>query len=40
MLMRAMMLIKSNSSRWRREKGIAFSMPEGYGGFSLSWSNV
>ena len=39
-LVRAVTLIKSNSSKWIREKGIKFSWQEGYGAFSVSSSNV
>jgi len=39
-LARAVTLIKSNSSKWLREKGTKFSWQEGYGAFSVSSSNV
>jgi len=39
-LVRAVTLIKSNSSKWIGEKGIKFAWQEGYGAFSVSSSNV
>jgi len=39
-LARAVTLIKSNSSKWIREKGIKFAWQEGYGAFSVSSSNL
>ena len=39
-LVRAVTLIKSNSSKWIRKKGIKFSWQEGYGAFSVSSSNI
>ena len=39
-LVRAVTLIKSNSSKWIRKHGIRFSWQEGYGAFSVSSSNV
>jgi putative transposase len=39
-LVRAVALIKSNSSRWIREHGIKFAWQEGYGAFAVSSSNV
>jgi putative transposase len=39
-LVRAVTLIKSNSSKWVREKGMRFAWQEGYGAFSVSSSNV
>ena len=39
-LVRAVTLIKSNSSKWVREKGIKFAWQEGYGAFSVSSSNI
>jgi REP-associated tyrosine transposase len=37
-LVRAVTLIKSNSSKWMGEKGIKFAWQEGYGAFSVSSS--
>ena len=37
-LVRAVTLIKSNSSKWMGEQGIKFSWQEGYGAFSVSSS--
>jgi REP element-mobilizing transposase RayT len=39
-LVKAVALIKSNSSKWMREQGIRFSWQEGYGAFSVSSSNI
>ena len=39
-LVRAVTLIKSNSSKWIREQRIKFAWQEGYGAFSVSSSNV
>jgi REP element-mobilizing transposase RayT len=39
-LVRAVTLIKSNSSKWIREKRTTFSWQEGYGAFNVSKSNV
>jgi putative transposase len=39
-LVRAVTLIKSNSSKWIRAKGMRFAWQEGYGAFSVSSSNV
>jgi putative transposase len=39
-LARAVVLIKSNSSRWISEYGIKFAWQEGYGAFAVSSSNV
>jgi REP element-mobilizing transposase RayT len=36
----AMLAIKSNSSRWMKERVNGFSWQEGYGAFSVSASNV
>ena len=36
---KAVQVLKSNSSRWIREHGIAFAWQEGYGAFSVSSSN-
>jgi putative transposase len=36
----AVTLIKSNSSKWIRERGRNFAWQEGYGAFSVSSSNV
>ncbi|HKD82858.1 MAG TPA: IS200/IS605 family transposase [Candidatus Angelobacter sp.] len=39
-LARAVALVKSNSSKWIREQEKKFAWQEGYGGFSVSSSNV
>ena len=39
-LANAVTLIKSNSSKWIREKEKAFAWQEGYGAFSVSSSNI
>jgi REP element-mobilizing transposase RayT len=39
-LVRAVTLIKSNSSKWLREKGLRFAWQQGYGAFSVSSSHV
>ena len=39
-LVRAVTLIKSNSSKWIRGKGLRFAWQEGYGAFSVSSSNI
>ena len=39
-LVRAVTLIKSNSSKWIREKGTNFAWQEGYGAFNVSSSNI
>jgi REP element-mobilizing transposase RayT len=39
-LVRAVTLIKSNSSKWIHEKRTNFSWQEGYGAFNVSKSNV
>lgn len=39
-LAKAVLLIKSNSSKWMNENGTAFSWQEGYGAFNVSASNV
>jgi putative transposase len=39
-LSRAVALVKSNTSKWIKERGIRFSWQEGYGAFSVSSSNV
>jgi putative transposase len=39
-LVRAVMLIKSNSSKWMRETNKTFAWQKGYGAFSVSSSNV
>lgn len=39
-LSNAVTLIKSNSSKWIRERGKGFAWQEGYGAFSVSSSNV
>jgi REP element-mobilizing transposase RayT len=39
-LVRAVTLIKSNSSKWVRKQGIKFAWQEGYGAFAVSSSNV
>ena len=35
---KAVQVLKTNSSRWIREHGIAFAWQEGYGAFSVSSS--
>jgi len=37
---KAVLAIKSNSSRWANEKGYKFAWQQGYGAFSVSSSNV
>ncbi len=39
-LAKAVLLLKSNSSKWMSERGIKFNWQEGYGAFSVSASNV
>ena len=39
-LAKAVLLLKSNSSRWLSEQGREFSWQEGYGAFSVSSSNL
>src|SRR5690349_894034 len=39
-LANAVTLVKSNTSRWIGEQGKRFAWQEGYGGFSVSSSNV
>jgi REP element-mobilizing transposase RayT len=39
-LVRAVTLIKSNSSKWIGEQGIKFAWQQGYGAFAVSSSNV
>ncbi|MGC2695941.1 MAG: IS200/IS605 family transposase [Candidatus Angelobacter sp.] len=39
-LIRAVTLIKSNSSKWLREKGLGFAWQQGYGAFAVSSSHV
>ncbi len=39
-LAEAIQKLKANSSRWMREQGIAFEWQEGYGGFSVSPSQL
>lgn len=39
-LAKAVLLLKSNSSKWMNERGIKFNWQEGYGAFSVSASNV
>ena len=39
-LAKAVQLIKGNSSNWMGELGIEFAWQEGYGGFSVSSSNL
>ena len=39
-LAKAVLAIKSNSSRWASEEGLKFAWQEGYGAFSVSSSNV
>lgn len=36
---KAIQVLKANSSRWLRERGIEFAWQEGYGAFSVSSSN-
>ena len=35
-----MTLIKSNSSKWLKKKGLRFAWQQGYGAFSVSSSHV
>jgi REP element-mobilizing transposase RayT len=39
-LAKAVLLLKSNSSKWMGEQGREFSWQEGYGAFSVSSSNL
>lgn len=39
-LARAVTLLKSNSSKWMRERGTKFAWQQGYGAFSVSSSNL
>ncbi len=39
-LIRAVTLIKTNSSKWLRKQGLRFAWQEGYGAFSVSSSHV
>jgi len=39
-LAKAVLLLKSNSSKWMNEQGYRFAWQEGYGAFSVSASNV
>ncbi len=39
-LAKAVLLLKTNSSKWMNEQGIDFSWQEGYGAFSVSSSNL
>ena len=39
-LVRAVTLVKANTSKWINEKGKRFAWQEGYGAFSVSSSNV
>ena len=39
-LVGAVTLIKSNSSKWLRKKGLRFAWQQGYGAFSVSSSHV
>jgi putative transposase len=39
-LAKAVLLLKSNSSKWMSEQAQAFSWQEGYGAFSVSSSNL
>ena len=39
-LVRAVTLIKSNSSKWMNERGMRFAWQQGYGAFSVSSSNI
>lgn len=39
-LAKAVLLLKSNSSKWMGERGREFSWQEGYGAFSVSSSNL
>jgi hypothetical protein len=39
-VLRAVNLIKSNSSRWTKRRGRTFSWQEGYSSFSVSASNI
>ncbi len=37
---KAVLTIKSNSSRWANEQGCKFALQQGYGAFSVSSSNI
>jgi putative transposase len=37
---KAVNLLKSNSSRWMKQRGTSFSWQEGFGAFSVSASNI
>ncbi len=37
---KAVLTIKSNSSRWANEEGVKFAWQQGYGAFSVSSSNI
>jgi REP element-mobilizing transposase RayT len=39
-LAKAILLLKSNSSKWMNEQGMRFAWQEGYGAFSVSASNL
>jgi putative transposase len=39
-LAKAVLLLKTNSSKWMSEQGSDFSWQEGYGAFSVSSSNI
>ena len=39
-LAKAVLLLKSNSSKWMNEAGTDFAWQEGYGAFSVSTSNL
>jgi hypothetical protein len=39
-LAKAILLLKSNSSKWMNEKGKRFAWQAGYGAFSVSASNL
>ena len=39
-LAKAVLLLKSNSSKWMNERGTRLSWQEGYGAFSVSASNI
>lgn len=39
-LVRAVTLIKSNSSKWLKGRGLRFAWQQGYGAFSVSSSDV
>lgn len=39
-LAKAVLLLKSNSSRWMKEQGHKFAWQQGYGAFSVSASNA